>query len=88
MKLETTVTLDDQNKVTSFNMTSVAGGTSAVQSEADPEMYEYASYLDGDDRPIVSDKLLTLADVVIATHVHHGVIPPQNFDTIPCSNKH
>lgn len=60
----------------------------ATVSPENPDMYIYESTLDDDEKPVRAPMEMSLANCILAAHVHLGIIPPQNFDTIPCDNVH
>ena len=86
MKITTSYTLT-QNKVSGVSLSDGSQICSASLSE-DGENYTYQTFLDGDRNPRTAPKPMSLADCILAAHVHLGVIPPQNFDPIPCRNQH
>jgi len=84
-----TYTLDDEKRVAKIEFATEDQKVTATISDDDPAYYNYESdLLFDEDGPVATGVPMSLANVILAAHVSLGVIPPMNFDTIACRNRH
>jgi hypothetical protein len=88
MEIKTSYKLNREKQVIEVRFEADNQLCRATVSDGDPAKYDYSSYLHGDKDDVHGDTSLSLADCILAAHVHLGLIPPQNFDPIPCNNQH
>jgi hypothetical protein len=89
-RITTTYQLDNQGRVASVEMKNDGGESccAVLDATSSEGLYNYYSFLEGDNDETQSPKQLSLADCILAAYVHLGLIPPQNFDPIKCNNHH
>jgi hypothetical protein len=89
MPLKVEYTLDDDKRVSKIEFSNDDQKVTATIRQDDLAYYDYQSdLLDDNEGPVATDVPMSLANVILAAHVALGVIPPMQFDTIACRNKH
>lgn len=81
--------MDEDNKVVGITFTDAEGGQKCnALLRAGTEEFNFQSRLAGDADFVKADRPMSLANCILAAHVHLGVIPPHNFDPIDCPVQH
>jgi len=89
INVATRYTINEDGRVSMIEFATEDQTVIAKITDDDPSYYTYESDLLTDDKDAVkSETPLSLANVILAAYVNMGVIPPMQFDTIACRNKH